>query len=54
MVVYRIDPDGTIELIVTDAGRPNGIAISPDQKSLYVVSNDDGSFGFDRPPEDFS
>jgi len=51
MGVYRIDLDGTIELIVTDAGRPNGIAISPDQKSLYVVSNDDGSLGFDRLPE---
>ena len=51
MGVYRVDPDGTIELIVTDAGRPNGIAISPDQKSLYVVSNDDGSLGFDRLPE---
>ncbi len=50
MGVYRIDPDRTIHLIVTDAGRPNGIAISPDQKTLYVVSNDDGALGFDRLP----
>ena len=51
MGVYRVDTDGSIHLIVTDAGRPNGIAISPDQKSLYVVSNDDGALGFDRLPE---
>ncbi len=51
MGVYRIDPDGGIQLIVTDAGKPNGIAISPDQKSLYVVSNDNGSLGLDRLPE---
>lgn len=50
MGVYRVDPDGAIQLIVTDAGRPNGIAISPDQKTLYVVSNDDGALGFDRLP----
>lgn len=48
MGVYRIDPDGTIDRIVTDAGKPNGVAISPDQKTLYVVSNDDGALGFDR------
>ncbi len=48
MGVYRIDPDGTIDRIVTDAGKPNGVAISPDQKTLYVVSNDNGASGFDR------
>jgi gluconolactonase len=37
--VYRVDPDGTIERIVADAGRPNGIAVSPDQRTLYVGSN---------------
>jgi gluconolactonase len=46
--VYRIDPDGKIARIITDAGKPNGVAISPDQKTLYVVSNDNGSTGFDR------
>lgn len=46
--VYRIDPDGKIQRIITDAGKPNGVAISPDQKTLYVVSNDNGSTGFDR------
>lgn len=49
--VYRIDPDRSLHQIVTDAGKPNGIAISPDQKTLYVVSNDNGSTGmFSLPP----
>ena len=51
MAVYRIDPDGSIHRIITDAGKPNGVAISPDQKTLYVVSNDNGLVGFDRLPE---
>ena len=43
--VYRIDPDGTVSLVIADAGKPNGIAISPDQKTLYVASSDNGSMG---------
>jgi gluconolactonase len=52
MAVYRIDPDGTIERIVTDAGKPNGVCVSPEQKTLYVVSNDNGNSGIGRIPED--
>ena len=48
MGVYRIDPDGTITRIITDAGKPNGVCVSPDQKTLYVVSNDNGATGFER------
>jgi gluconolactonase len=48
MGVYRIDPDGSTHLIVTDAGKPNGVAISPDQKTLYVVSNDNGATDIGR------
>ena len=51
MAVYRIDPNGSIHRIITDAGKPNGVAISPDQKTLYVVSNDNGLVGFDRLPQ---
>jgi gluconolactonase len=51
MAVYRLDPDGKVHRIVTDAGKPNGVAISPDQKTLYVVTNDDGHLGFDRMPK---
>src|SRR5262245_2888459 len=46
--VYRIDTDGTIHRIITDAGKPNGVAVAPDQKTLYVVSHDNGSTGIGR------
>lgn len=46
--VYRVDPDGSIHRIITDAGKPNGVAVSPDQKSLYVVSNENGTTAIDR------
>ncbi len=48
MGVYRIDTDGSIHRIISDAGKPNGVCISPDQKTLYVVSNDNGATGFER------
>ena len=51
MAVYRIDTDGSVHRIITDGGKPNGVAMSPDQKTLYVVCNDDGLFGFDRLPK---
>ncbi len=44
MGVYRIDTDGSVHLVVADSGKPNGIAISPDQKTLYIGSNDSGTF----------
>src|SRR5258708_22047959 len=43
MGVYRIDPDGKVTRLITDAGKPNGICVSPDQKTLYVIANDNGS-----------
>jgi gluconolactonase len=46
--VYRIDPDGSLQRIISDAGKANGVCVSPDQKSLYVVSNDNGATGFER------
>ena len=46
--VYRIDPDGKIARIITDAGKANGVCVSPDQKSLYVVSNDNGATSIER------
>jgi len=48
MSVYRIDPDGTVTRIISDAGKPNGLLVSPDQSTLYVVSNDNGSLDFTR------
>jgi gluconolactonase len=38
--VYRIDRDGQITRVIThEAHRPNGLAISPDQRFLYVGDN---------------
>jgi len=34
--VYRIAPDGTLSLEARDMTRPNGLALSPDGKRLYV------------------
>lgn len=50
--VYRRDPDGSLHRIITDAGKPNGVCVSPDQKTLYVVSHDTRILGFDKvlPP----
>ncbi|MBI3411500.1 MAG: SMP-30/gluconolactonase/LRE family protein [Planctomycetes bacterium] len=50
--VYRIDTDGSIHRVITDAGKPNGICISPDQKALYVVSHDNGVWGVERLAKD--
>jgi gluconolactonase len=37
--VYRIDLDGKVTPIITNLEAPNGIAISPDQKTLYVTEH---------------
>lgn len=46
--VYRIDTDGTLHRIISDAGKANGVCVSPDQKTLYVVSNENGATAIDR------
>jgi gluconolactonase len=35
--VYRVDPDGRIEAVLTDFNCPNGLAFSPDETRLYVA-----------------
>ncbi|MES2666254.1 MAG: SMP-30/gluconolactonase/LRE family protein [Pseudomonadota bacterium] len=35
--VYRVDPDGTVEAVITDMACPNGLAFSPDESVLYVA-----------------
>lgn len=39
--VYRIDPDGRVERVITQPaiGRPNGLAITPDDRTLYLVDS---------------
>ncbi len=42
MGVYRIDSDNKVRLIISDIPMPNGIALSPDEKTLYVGCNYEG------------
>jgi gluconolactonase len=39
--VYRIDPDGSVERVATQPAieRPNGLAITPDARTLYVIDS---------------
>ncbi|EDY83880.1 SMP-30/Gluconolaconase/LRE-like region superfamily [Verrucomicrobiia bacterium DG1235] len=37
--VYRVSHDGKITLLSTELERPNGIALSPDEKTLYVANS---------------
>jgi gluconolactonase len=39
--VYKIGTDGKITLLIDSISRPNGIALSPDEKILYIGSTDD-------------
>jgi gluconolactonase len=41
--VYRIDRDGTVREITHDVGKPNGLAISPDGKTLFLADHDNGT-----------
>jgi gluconolactonase len=38
--VYRISPQRKVTLIIKDLIRPNGVALSPDHKTLYVAQSD--------------
>ena len=55
--VYRLTPDGKVWVVTRELHRPNGIALSPDEKTVYVAQShkpvatytkykvvDDGSF----------
>lgn len=38
--VYRLAPDGKVTLLIKDLTFPNGIALSPDEQTLYVAVSD--------------
>lgn len=38
--VYKVKPDGAVVLLVDSLTRPNGIALSPDEQTLYVANSD--------------
>jgi gluconolactonase len=48
---YRLDPDGTLKRVAVDCGKCNGILVSPDQKKVYIVSNDNGFFALENLKE---
>lgn len=52
--VYRVDREHNVVEVTHDVEKPNGIAISADQKTLYVADNNNGTDRIDRnapPPE---
>lgn len=38
--VYRLDVDGTVSVIDDELSFPNGVALSPDERTLYVSNSD--------------
>jgi gluconolactonase len=38
--VYRLTPKGELTLLTKEMSRPNGIALAPDEKTLYVANSD--------------
>lgn len=53
--VYRVDPNGTIERIIDNVALPNGLALSPDQMTLYVSNfgtrEEDALIAYDLLPD---
>ena len=52
--VYRVDARGTVTLVVTEAQvpDPNGIALSPDEKHLYVTAGLSKTMRYDVQADD--
>jgi gluconolactonase len=38
--VYRLSKDGKLTLLTKELSKPNGIAFSPDEKTLYIANSD--------------
>jgi gluconolactonase len=38
--VYRVNASGAVTLLTRELSRPNGLAFSPDEKTLYVANSD--------------
>ncbi|HUQ51211.1 MAG TPA: SMP-30/gluconolactonase/LRE family protein [Gammaproteobacteria bacterium] len=41
--VYRIKPNGQLDVLARDLERPNGLVLSPDEKILYVANSGGGA-----------
>ena len=49
--LFRLDPDGTLQIATQAVDKPNGVMLSPDQKTLYVAETDNGSATADLDKE---
>ena len=50
--IYRIGPDGDLQPVITDFEFPNGLALSPDEGTLYVANSRPGHAHLRlRPPD---
>jgi gluconolactonase len=38
--IYRVAKNGTVTMLTKELSRPNGLAFSPDEKTLYVANSD--------------
>jgi len=47
--IYMVRPGEAPERVIVDAARPNGLALSPDEKTLYVAENDSGTSDIQVP-----
>lgn len=45
MAVYRINVDGSITRVIDDAETPNGILLTPDNSTMYLVDNNPDAGG---------
>lgn len=41
--IYRLDPSGEVVLLDDTMARPNGIGLSPDEKTMYVANSQKGN-----------
>jgi gluconolactonase len=48
--VYRVEPSGEVLLLTDEVEKPNGVALSPDGKTLYVADHNDGSEDVTKKP----
>jgi gluconolactonase len=46
--VYRIDTDGSVVEVTHDVEKPNGISMSPDEKTLYLIDHNNGTDKIDN------
>jgi gluconolactonase len=51
MAVFYIDPTGTLQLIENLGLQPNGMALSPDEKTLYVEHDGSGVKTYSLAPD---